>query len=327
MGDFIGAGRGGLDYPTGMVIAPNGNLLVCSRETNSVLEYDGATGDYIQPVVEPGAGGLTQPFGITFGPNGNLFVTSSDDRVIEYNGRTGAVVGEFVAASDNGGLQDPHGIVFKPDGHLLVASFLTNEILEFDGATGAFLGRFNHGGTETALTLDQPWCLRIGRDGRVYASRHGVGGPGAAGDDSPGQQRSDIQNLHINSSRIYVFDADSGNFIRSFVLGNDTGLDLPTGFDFMPGADVDCNFNQIPDDCDIDQGTSRDNNGNGVPDECEPPDCPADLDEDGSVGILDLLTLLAAWGSDPAGPPDFDGDGTVGILDLLTLLANWGPCP
>ena len=23
---------------------------------------------------------------------------------------------------------------------------------------------------------------------------------------------------------------------------------------------------------------------------------------------------------------DFDTDGTVGILDLLTLLANWGPC-
>ncbi len=35
----------------------------------------------------------------------------------------------------------------------------------------------------------------------------------------------------------------------------------------------------------------------------------------------------AAWGTDPGGPPDFDGDGTVGILDLLTLLANWGLCP
>ncbi len=23
---------------------------------------------------------------------------------------------------------------------------------------------------------------------------------------------------------------------------------------------------------------------------------------------------------------DLDGDGTVAILDLLTLLANWGPC-
>ena len=31
-------------------------------------------------------------------------------------------------------------------------------------------------------------------------------------------------------------------------------------------------------------------------------------------------------GTDPGGPPDFDGDGTVGILDLLTLLANWGAC-
>ncbi len=61
----------------------------------------------------------------------------------------------------------------------------------------------------------------------------------------------------------------------------------------------------------------------GVP---APGKCPADLNGDGSVGILDLLALLAAWGSNPGGPPDFDGDGTVGILDLLTLLANWGPC-
>ena len=62
-------------------------------------------------------------------------------------------------------------------------------------------------------------------------------------------------------------------------------------------------------------------------DAAAPGKCPWDLDSSGTVGILDLLALLAAWGSDPGGPPDFDGDGTVGILDLLTLLANWGPCP
>ena len=56
-------------------------------------------------------------------------------------------------------------------------------------------------------------------------------------------------------------------------------------------------------------------------------ECPWDLDGGGDVGILDLLALLAAWGTDPGGPPDFNGDGDVGILDLLTLLANWGPCP
>ncbi len=57
------------------------------------------------------------------------------------------------------------------------------------------------------------------------------------------------------------------------------------------------------------------------------PSCPWDLDVSGGVGISDLLTLLAAWGTDPGGPPDFDGDGYVGILDLLELLANWGVCP
>ena len=54
--------------------------------------------------------------------------------------------------------------------------------------------------------------------------------------------------------------------------------------------------------------------------------CPADLDGNGSVGILDLLALLAAWGSNPDAPADIDGDGTVGFLEVLALLANWGPC-
>ena len=42
--------------------------------------------------------------------------------------------------------------------------------------------------------------------------------------------------------------------------------------------------------------------------------CPWDLDAGGRVGITDLLTLLDAWGTDPAGPPDFDGVGDVRFL-------------
>ena len=60
-----------------------------------------------------------------------------------------------------------------------------------------------------------------------------------------------------------------------------------------------------------------------------PGSCPWDLDASGSVGILDLLILLSAWGPCAPGscPADLDGDGNVGILDLLALLANWGECP
>ena len=53
--------------------------------------------------------------------------------------------------------------------------------------------------------------------------------------------------------------------------------------------------------------------------------CEGDTDGDMTVGILDLLGLLAAWGSnDPVF--DLDGDGTVGISDFLAMLAAWGPC-
>ncbi len=59
----------------------------------------------------------------------------------------------------------------------------------------------------------------------------------------------------------------------------------------------------------------------------ETPPCPWDLDNNGSVGASDLVTLLFLWGSNPGGPPDFDGNGNVGSEDLVVMLFNWGPCP
>ncbi len=55
--------------------------------------------------------------------------------------------------------------------------------------------------------------------------------------------------------------------------------------------------------------------------------CPADLDDDGSVGASDVLALLASWGPCRGCPADFDDNGFVGASDILALLANWGPCP
>ena len=54
-----------------------------------------------------------------------------------------------------------------------------------------------------------------------------------------------------------------------------------------------------------------------------------DLDEDGTVGVPDLLQLLAAWGPcdvpcPPSCPADLDDDCVVGVMDLLLLLGNWG---
>jgi DNA-binding beta-propeller fold protein YncE len=317
LGDLAGAGSM-LSAPTGLEIGPTDGLLyVASGGTNSVLRFDRGTGSFVDVFVEADAGGLISPFGLAFGPDGHLYVNGGDRQVRRYDGETGEFIDVFVSSLDNGGLASPRGMIFLPDGHLIVASRGTDELLEFDGTTGAPLGRFNRGGTSTALTFDEPWGVRIGPNGNVYASRHHVDPGGQGG----GLFDNDIAELHVNASRIYEFDVDSGNFLRSYVTGHDTGLWSPTGFDFLPGEGLDCNGNNVPDACDIESGRSADSNGDGVPDECGVETAIEDLDQDGVVGPQDLAILLSQWAT--SGPADFDGDGVVGAPDLSRLLAAW----
>lgn len=52
--------------------------------------------------------------------------------------------------------------------------------------------------------------------------------------------------------------------------------------------------------------------------------CPCDLDDDTTVGVSDLLALLAFWGTSGG---DCNGDGATDLADLLALLSAWGACP
>jgi hypothetical protein len=56
-------------------------------------------------------------------------------------------------------------------------------------------------------------------------------------------------------------------------------------------------------------------------------DCPIDLDNDGFVGVTDLIIVITDWACIGACDGDIDGDGTTGVLDLITLITEWGPCP
>ena len=54
--------------------------------------------------------------------------------------------------------------------------------------------------------------------------------------------------------------------------------------------------------------------------------CPGDINEDGEVGIDDLLALIGAWDTnDP--DADLTDDGIVDIEDLLLLISSFGACP
>ena len=62
--------------------------------------------------------------------------------------------------------------------------------------------------------------------------------------------------------------------------------------------------------------------------DCTP--CLGDLNNDGQVGVDDLLSIIDGFGmcSDPSNcPADLDGDGFVTVDDLLAAIIGYGACP
>ncbi len=62
----------------------------------------------------------------------------------------------------------------------------------------------------------------------------------------------------------------------------------------------------------------------------QPRPCPADIDRNGAINVLDLIDLLLCFGQPvpPCGPADVNHDGAVDVLDLIDLLVAFGtPCP
>lgn len=64
---------------------------------------------------------------------------------------------------------------------------------------------------------------------------------------------------------------------------------------------------------------------------CDTSPCPADLDDDGSIGLQDLAILLSHFGTESGADPedgDLDDDDDVDLQDLASLLSEFGTsCP
>ncbi len=120
----------------------------------------------------------------------------------------------------------------------------------------------------------------------------------------------------------YINVRTTGLDIANPIQGRNGGIDHGNGYPGIYGTDDWLTFEDI--------GSSDGEAAIKVEGTLVTPECPADLDSDGSVGVKDLLILLGAWGPCPKKgdcPADFDNSGDVGVKDLLFLLGAWGPCP
>ena len=59
----------------------------------------------------------------------------------------------------------------------------------------------------------------------------------------------------------------------------------------------------------------------------EPDSCPADVNDDGAVGVNDLLAAIGQWGGDGSAAGIAEPYEIVDVSDILVIIASFGPCP
>jgi hypothetical protein len=228
LGAFVPTGLGGLSAPYAMIVGPDGNFYVSSKDSSAVYRYDAAGNPLPAPgqsgaaFVTPGSGGLSLARDIAFGPDGFLYVVSEGtSAVLRYDPVTGASAGSLIA-SGVGGLDAPRGLLFK-NGYAYVTSVGTTttgagvcSVLRFDAATGAPAGVSGLPGDAVFISsgsggLTNPSRMVFGPDGNAY-----VGSTASA------------------SNAILRYDGTTGAFIDAFVPSGSGGLDGPLGMVFRP---------------------------------------------------------------------------------------------
>ena len=160
-------------------------------------------------------------------------------------------MGSLVNRFDNGGMDRSTGMAWGSDGNLYVGSLNTNQVLRFDGTTGAFLGTFIAG-------VDSPAVqgLMFRPDGLYVLSRNaatvqrfdattgallGVFIPAGSGGltAAKGMTVGPDGNWYISSgtNEILRYSA-TGAFLGAFVSAGSGGLNNPRGLTFGPDGNL-----------------------------------------------------------------------------------------
>ena len=206
-GALIGTFGPSISFPLGGTFGPDGNFYATNSDTDTVLKLNGSTGAVINSMF----GSAEDAAGLAFGPTGNLFVVGSTapGLLTVLNGTTGALI----TTVDAGGIMnDPEGVTRGPDGNIYVADAGGNDVLKFDGTTGAFMGTFVAAGSGG---LAGSRGVAFGPDGNLYVTS-------------------------FNTNQVFRYNGTTGAFMGLFASGTGacSGLSLPRDLTFGPNGNL-----------------------------------------------------------------------------------------
>lgn len=222
-------------------LAAQSDLFVSAASANSVMRFDGQTGEFKGNFVAPNAGGLSDPQGIKFGPDGNLYVSSNgSNSVLRFDGQTGEFMDVFATVT---GMTWPAEINFVGD-HLFVSDFAAaGRVSRFDAISGDFVDHFITG---AAFADGQAWDA----DGNILVSSFSNGSVrkynGTTGDyiedfvtPGLGGLSGALDNLLLENGQLLVSSFNTASVKRydsdgTYVDDVITGLAGPQGLELGP---------------------------------------------------------------------------------------------
>ena len=175
LGGFVSQGSGGVMRPRTNKFGPDINgdsvedLYVISADTDEILVYDGATGDFLEPFIT-GIPEFDDGGDMAFGGD-YLYANSVYDlsKVFRFNAQTGA----YVDSIDVGTVA-PIGLTLAENGPYQGDLFLTdrdtNEVLRYDADTNLTTPFVSAG----SGGLTTPWKAIFGPDGHLYVTSNGT---------------------------------------------------------------------------------------------------------------------------------------------------------
>lgn len=220
------------------------DLLVSSRNTNSVKRYDGATGVYVDDFVVAGAGGLNSTQEIRLAPDGDLIVSGrGNSAILRFDSRTGAYKGRFTSGYS---LSEPTKMTWGPDGNLYVSQWgSARENVAVFGPDGAFIREatphlvdpMQHAWDADGNLLVVFWgskdVRRFDSEGNqlgILVSDSRLQGPTNLRWDLDGY----LQVFDWQSGAVYRYDGTTGEYVDTFI----SGIRSPEGWTIGPDGDL-----------------------------------------------------------------------------------------
>ena len=223
-----GNGNGQFNYPFGVCVDSNGNIIVCDYDNHRIQMFD-FQGNFISNGNENGQ--FNNPIGITMNSKGNIHVSDFGNNIVQiFEESQGKSISTFGSeGNENGQFNNPTGITVNSNGNILVCDFNNNRIQIFD-SQGNFISTFGSKGNGN-VQFNGPRGVAIHSNGNIIVCDYG-------------------------NHRIQIFNSN-GNFISTFgSQGNGNSQ-----FSYPHGICVDLNDNILV--CDFGNNRVQIFNSNG----------------------------------------------------------------